>query len=91
VNSPIQGTASELCVASIARLVDMVDAGQVDAEVVLPVHDSIMLVAPEKTWRDAALAAREAMMSYPWVTRVVPLEVDVEVGTKWGSLEKAKL
>lgn len=91
VNSPIQGTASELCVASITRVVGLIEAGQVDAQLVLPVHDSLMLVAPEKSWRDAALAAREAMMSYPWVTRVVPLEVDVEVGTKWGSLEKVKL
>jgi DNA polymerase-1 len=91
VNSPIQGTASELCVASITKVVNLIDAGQMDAQLVLPVHDSLMLVAPEKSWRDVALAAREQMMSYPWVTSRVPLEVDVEVGTKWGSLEKQKL
>lgn len=91
INTPIQGTASEFCIASIAKLVDLVDAGQLDAEVVLPVHDSIMLLCPEKTWRDSALAARDAMVSYPWCTEHVPLEVDIEMGTRWGSLEKIEL
>lgn len=91
LNTPIQGTASDFCVASIARLVDMVDRRELDAEVVLPIHDSIMLVCPEKTWKDSALAARDAMTSYPWCTEHVPLEVDVEVGAKWGSLEKVEV
>lgn len=91
INTPIQGTASDFCVASIVRLVNMVDRGELDAEVVLPIHDSIMLVCPEKTWKDSALAAKNAMESYPWATDHVPLVVDVEVGTKWGSLEEAEL
>jgi hypothetical protein len=51
----------------------------------------LMLLCPEKTWKDSALQAREAMVSYPWCTDFVPLEVDVEVGQRWGSLEKAEL
>jgi len=66
-------------------------AGELDAEVVLPIHDSIMLLCPEKTWKDSALAAKSAMESYPWCTDFVPLVVDVEMGKKWGSLEKVKL
>ncbi len=91
INTPIQGTASEFCIASISRLVDLAEAGKLDAEVVLPIHDSIMLLCPEKTWKDSALAAREAMVSYPWCTGHVPLEVDVELGTRWGALEKVEL
>lgn len=91
INSPIQGTASEFCVSSIAKIVQRILRGEIDAQLVLPIHDSIMLVAPEKTWKDAALAARAEMVSYPWCTVHVPLAVDCKVGTKWGSLEKVKL
>lgn len=91
INSPIQGTSSDFCVASIARVVSRIEAGDIDAELVLPIHDSIMLVAPKKTWKEAALAARHEMLNFPWATDFVPLEVDVEMGASWGSLEKAKL
>lgn len=91
INTPIQGTASDFCIASITKLVDLHDRGELDAEVVLPIHDSIMLLCPEKTWKDSALAAKSAMESYPWCTDFVPLVVDVEMGKKWGSLEKVKL
>lgn len=91
INSPIQGTSSDFCVASIARVVSRIEAGAIDAELVLPIHDSIMLVAPKKTWKDAALAARHEMLNFPWATDFVPLEVDVEMGASWGSLEKVKL
>lgn len=90
INSPIQGTASEFCVCSIARVVTRIDAGEIDAELVLPVHDSLMLVAPKDTWQEAARAARHEMMNYPWATDFVPLEVDVKVGERWGSMEKVK-
>ena len=91
INSPIQGTASEFCVSSIAKIVRLIERGEIDAQLVLPIHDSVMLVAPEKTWKDAALAARAEMVSYPWATQHVPLAVDCKVGTKWGSLQKVKL
>ena len=91
INTPIQGTASDFCVASISRLVDLVDAGKLDAEVVLPIHDSVMLLCPMATWKESAATARKAMTDFPWCTDFVPLEVDIEVGQRWGSLEKVKL
>lgn len=90
INTPIQGTASEFCISSIVRLVDLVDAGQLDAEVVLPIHDSIMLVCPEATWKQTAKKARAVMTDFPWCTDFVPLEADVEMGRSWGSLKKVK-
>lgn len=90
INTPIQGTASDFCVASITKLVDMVDRKEIDAEVVLPIHDSIMLVCRKEVWKDVASAAKHAMEDYPWATKHVPLVVDVEVGEQWGSLEKEK-
>lgn len=91
INSPIQGTASDFCVSSIVRLVNLIEAGKMDAEVILPIHDSIMLLCPEKTWKETAQAAREQMVSYPWATSFVPLEVDCKAGTRWGSMETVEL
>lgn len=91
VNSPIQGTASEFCVASLTKLVNAAVAKKIDAQVILPIHDSIMLLTPEKEAYHTAEAAKAAMLDYPWCTDVVPLGVDIKVGTKWGSLTKFKL
>lgn len=91
INTPIQGTASDFLTASVTKLVQMEDSGELMAEVILPVHDSVMLLAPEATWQHSARLARDTMQAFPWATDFVPLEVDVEVGTKWGSLEHADL
>lgn len=91
INTPIQGTASDFLTASIAKLVAQEESGELGAEVILPVHDSVMLLAPEATWERSARLARDTMQSFPWATGFVPLSVDVEVGTKWGSLEGVEL
>ena len=91
INTPIQGTASEFCITSLARLVQQIEAGQLDAQVVLPIHDSIMVLCRQEVWKEVAGVMRATMTDFPWATDFVPLEVDVEVGEKWGGLEKVKL
>lgn len=91
INTPIQGTSSDFCTMSLTRIVEAIDRGEIDAQVVLPIHDSIMLLCPEATWQQAALRAHDIMVDYPWATKHVPLEVDIEMGTHWGSLVGVEL
>ena len=86
-NSAVQGTASEFCIASLVRCVKLIEEDGLPAELVLPVHDSLMFVVPTKHVRTVVPELRAAMTQYDWLGKV-PLKVDVEVGPSWGSLSK---
>lgn len=88
-NTPIQGTASEFCVASLSRAVRAIEDEGMPAQLVLPIHDALLFVVPEAQLMSVAHEVRHLMLSYE--TAGVPLDVDVEWGVAWGSMEKLKL
>jgi DNA polymerase-1 len=88
-NTPIQGSASEFCVASLARSVGRIESEGLPAQLVLPVHDSLMFLVRETHLLEVAYEVRDVMTNYR--TGAVPLVVDMEVGPSWGSMEKLKL
>ena len=84
-NTPIQGTASDYCVASLAALVrDIVDEG-LPAKLILAVHDSLMFEVEAGFASEMADRARAVMSGWP--SGGVPLLVDCDQGERWGSLE----
>lgn len=91
VNTPIQGTASDFCIASLIEAVQWIEGEGLEpiCRLILPVHDSLMFEVRRDFVEEAAKTVHEIMMS--WNSGGVPLEVDVEVGDRWGSLEKLKL
>jgi uracil-DNA glycosylase family 4 len=89
-NSRVQGTASEFCIASLVRCVSLIENDGLPAELVLPVHDSLLFVVPDANVKDVAYEVREAMTNYAWLG-TVPLKVDVKAGPSWGSLTKLAL
>lgn len=90
-NTPVQGTASDFCLASVLAVVQWIlDSGiEDDVQLVLTVHDSIMLEVVEHMVPAVAKVVRDIMLG--WDSAGVPLEADIEVGPAWGSLEKYKL
>lgn len=88
VNSPVQGTASDFCLKSIAAIVRWIQSG-VHAKLVLTVHDSIML---ECAWYevDRVYAKCIEIMS-GWPTGGVPLKVDGKMGRSWGQCHEIKV
>lgn len=88
-NSPIQGSASEFCVASLCQAVDWLKDQQLKSQLVLAVHDSLMFLCPEDEIETVARGAHDIMVSHN--SSDVPLVVDVEVGRTWGDLEKYTL
>ena len=88
-NTPVQGTASEFCVQSLLKLVRWVRENKLEeyVKITLPVHDSIMADARSEIAHPVAQRIHAVMKG--WKTPFnVPLEVDVEIGRSWGSLEK---
>lgn len=87
-NTPVQGTGSEFCVASLAACVDWIEANDLeeDVKLVLPVHDSLLFEVRESLASRVVEKARGIMTG--WNSGGVPLLVDVEIGKSWGSLKR---
>lgn len=84
-NTPIQGTGSDFCLASLIEVVSFVERERFPARVVLTVHDSIMAEVRRDCARDFVRAGRNIMESWP--LEGVPIVVDAEVGETWGSMK----
>jgi len=85
VNTPIQSTASDICLTACRRIVDK------DIEGVHPiilVHDSILMEIPKHSHRYIPLIV-DIMEQDPFPTPV-KFAVEAEIGERWGSLEKIK-
>jgi len=89
VNTPVQGTASDFCLASITELVPWLINSKLPAELVLTVHDSIMFHVRSDVVEEVAHNAQRIMTQ--WESAGVPLVVDMKRGESWGSLEDYKL
>lgn len=88
-NTPVQGTASDYCVASIAAVVRWIlEQGLApNVMLVLPVHDSLMLDVREDLVPQVVSEVTSIMTGWP-IQNGVPLEVECKVGPSWGSLVK---
>jgi DNA polymerase-1 len=89
VNSPVQGTAADFCNASIPAVVQWIEDDCVPAELVLAIHDALLLNVREDCVDEVAYHVSRIMTQWP--SAGVPIEVDVEVGPSWGGLEKYEL
>jgi DNA polymerase I-like protein with 3'-5' exonuclease and polymerase domains len=84
INSPIQGTSSEFCVASISAVVDWILSDAVPAKLILAVHDSLLLEVRDDAVDEVTHAVKDIMTS--WNSENVPLVVDGKIGQSWGSM-----
>lgn len=87
-NTPVQGTASDLCLKSVSRIGAWIKHEQVPVRLIGTVHDSIMLEAPHAFVGECIYAGRRIMADYP--TRGIPLVIDAETGPTWGHLKPYK-
>lgn len=93
INTPIQSVASDLTLFSLIELDNWILETGIDARIIASVHDSILLeVADDKeTIETVAREGKRIMADIPqWVIDDcnVPFVADVEIGYKWGELEK---
>jgi len=84
-NTPIQGTASDFCLASLIAVQQWIEEDVVPAKLVLTVHDSLMLEVVDSALPEVAFQLRRIMTS--WNSLGVPITVDLESGRAWGSMQ----
>ena len=81
VNTPVQGTAADLMKMAMAK----VFYGIPEADVLVQVHDELIIEVEEDLAEDVKKRVREAMESV--YALVVPLVVEVSVARRWGDLK----
>jgi DNA polymerase-1 len=87
-NTPVQGTASDICLRSLVEVVNWIKEDAFPGMVVSTVHDSIMLEVEEDSLDEAAYQLQEIMTQ--WDSNGVPLVVDLESGPSWAELSTYK-
>lgn len=81
VNSPIQGTAADIIKIAMVRLHQALKAAGYRAQLLLQVHDELVLEVPKQEVEAVSKLVRETMENaYPID---VPLKVDLSVGPSW--------
>jgi DNA polymerase I len=86
LNAPIQGTAADVIKLAMIELRAALDAAELRTELLLQVHDEVILEVPE----DELDAAQELVVRTlaGVVELAVPLEVDTAVGPTWYDAQK---
>lgn len=90
LNFPIQSTASDFTLLSISRCPQVLKELQLDARLVLTVHDSLIFeVRLDQFWQ-VAQAVKSVMEGWRFDWLTVPIVADMEAGKNWGKLKKVK-
>lgn len=83
VNTPIQGSAADLCKLAMLDVDRRLKAQGLQARMTLQIHDELLFEVPDDEVEATAAAVRESMETV-WEL-AVPLVVDVGVGASWAA------
>lgn len=86
VNTPIQGSASDMIKLAMVRIAEDIRSARVQARMVLQIHDELLFEVPEKSAAAAAQSLRAGMQDV--LELAVPVVVDCAVGPNWSQMEK---
>ncbi|MDP3788609.1 MAG: DNA polymerase I [Candidatus Chromulinivorax sp.] len=88
INSAVQGTAAEIMKMGMIKLQNNLDAAQVDAKILLQIHDELILSVPKDQLELVAKITKESLESV--VDWEIPLTVQTKVGPTWGNMSSFK-
>ena len=81
MNSPIQGSAADIIKIAMVNTRNALAAANIDARLILQVHDELVVEAARSCADEAAMILRREMENA--VSLSVPLSVDLTVGDTW--------
>jgi DNA polymerase I len=85
MNMPIQGTEADLMKIAMTNVEHELETHYPNAKMLLQVHDSVLVEAPEEDAKAVAKLLKETMEAvYPQLE--VTLTVDTKIGDNWGEL-----
>jgi len=80
-NMPIQGTAADIIKIAMVRVDERLKRENMQARLILQVHDELIVEAPEAESEKAAKILQEEMENA--VALSVPLTADAAIGKTW--------
>jgi DNA polymerase-1 len=84
INMPIQGTEADLMKMAMIQTDKVLTAQHNDCNILLQIHDSVLVECPEEVADNIAVILKDSMESVYELP--VRLEVDVTIGDNWGEL-----
>ncbi|HVC36719.1 MAG TPA: DNA polymerase I [Candidatus Dormibacteraeota bacterium] len=84
VNMPFQGTAADIMKLAMSQIADKLSAQHNDCQMLLQVHDSILVECPEEVAERIAKLLKDTMENVYQLP--VKLTVDTSIGQNWGAL-----
>ncbi|KAA3644649.1 MAG: DNA polymerase I [Chloroflexi bacterium] len=84
INSPIQGTAADIMKQAMLDLHKALQKSDLQAKMLLQVHDEIVLECPEEEVQETAQLVQEKMSKA--FKLEVPLRTDARAGINWGTM-----
>jgi len=88
VNSPIQGTAADIIKVAMIRIPTSLQAAGLSAQMLLQVHDELVLECPEKELEGTARVVRDLMQQAQSLR--VPLKTDAKAGPNWAEMKPVR-
>ena len=83
VNTPIQGSAADLCKLAMIVIAERLQAEELRARMLLQIHDELVFEAPQAEVGRVSAIVKEVMENtYPLI---VPLVVEVGTGKSWAA------
>lgn len=85
INAPIQGSAADIMKVAMINVWKRYRSAQMQSQMILQVHDELVIEAPEaEADRAATIVCEEMERAVPMD---VPLKVDVSRGSNWADLQ----
>lgn len=81
INAPLQGSAADIIKKAMVALPPSLKAKQLDADILLQVHDELVIEVPESQADEVAHLVKKVMEAVGNLS--LPLTVDVGVGNSW--------
>ncbi|WP_417307800.1 DNA polymerase I [Devosia sp.] len=85
INAPIQGSAADIIRRAMIRMEPALEAANIEADMLLQVHDELIFEVPDGTENQAIPVIREIMegAAEPAVRLTVPIKVDAAAARDW--------
>jgi DNA polymerase-1 len=81
INAPMQGSAADIIKRAMIDVHGWLEAGKIDARLIMQVHDELVLEVAEKAADDVAAEVSRRMSAAASLD--VPLKVDAATGANW--------
>ena len=89
INAPIQGTAADIIKMAMLKLPGEIEKADLEARMLLQVHDELIFEVPEAQVKQTAELVREVMENAYALD--IPISTEAKVGKSWGDMEKVEL